>query len=377
VLVTAPLRRRRVLHVVDSLEIGGVASILADVVAHTRDELDHRIVCVRRPGARAGLLAELGAQVEVLGARSGAVMSTVAGLVARCRGAAPDIVHAHNWGAVEAVFAARLCRIGAIAYQEHGPASWSGRRRTHGRRLAGRCAHAVIAVSESVRDHLVREVGIPLAKIAVIRNAVDTERFRPRRRREQLRQHRGLDPDTAVIGAVGRLEAMKHYDHLIAAFDAVAQQRSEARLVIVGDGPAAGHLRAAIHAGRLDDRIRLVGARDDVPEWLATMDVFAHPSLAEGLSLAVLQAMAVGLPVVASHLAANREAVVDGITGRLVPPHAPAALAAAIVSYCVDAARRRAHGAAGRQRIEVEFPLGRMIAAYRSLYDGLTRRAAA
>lgn len=362
-----PRRRLRVLHVVDSLAIGGVQRVLVDLVERTGDELEHRICCIRRAGVLAAPLEALGARVDVVGAASGRTLALIAPLVRLCRRLSPDVVHARNWGTIEAVLAARIARVPAVLYGEHGPGSWSGRRRHRGRRAVAAVAHAVVAVSNAVRDYLL-EVGVRADKITVIRNGVDTQRFRPRPDRERLRRERGLPPEALLIGAVNRLDPIKNCDALIAAFQDVAARHPDSRLVLLGDGPLRERLCGEIRSRSLDGRAAILGSCDDVADWLATMDVFAHASFAEGLSNAVLQAMAVGLPVVATDLAANRELVVDGVSGRLVDSGTPIELADALSFYCGDAAARRAHGAAGRQRAEVEFPLPRMIDGYRSLY---------
>lgn len=365
----------RVLHVVDSLGIGGIERNLTDLVARTGRELEHEICCIRRAGALAAPLEALGARVHNLGAPSGRTLSLVPQLVRFCRKLSPDIVHARNWGAIEAVFAARIARVPLVIYGEHGPRGWSGLRRTAGRRAVAAAADVVVAVSDALRDYLCEKVRVPSEKITVIRNGVDAERFRPRSDRGRLRRARGLAPEALLIGGVGRLHPVKNYDTLIAAFEDVASHHPGSRLVLVGDGPERERLHGEICARSLVSRAWITGLRDDVADWLAMMDVFAHVSFAEGLSNAILQAMAVGLPVVATALAANREVVIDGATGRLVEARETADVAAALSFYCSDGAARCTHGAAGRRRVEAEFQLHQMIDGYRSLYARAPARA--
>lgn len=360
--------RVRVLHVVDSLGIGGIERNLVDLVARTGGEFEHEICCIRRAGALAAGLEALGARIHSLGARSGRTLSLVAQVMRLCRARSPDVVHARNWGTIEAVFAARIARVPLVVYGEHGPRAWSGLRRSVGRRMVAAAADVVVAVSNALRDYLFTRVKVPADRITVIRNGVDTERFRPRADREGLRRDRGLAPDTLLIGGVGRLDPIKNYARLVDAFAEVAKRDPKTRLVLVGDGPERERLQGEIDSRSLASRAWITGLRDDVADWLAAMDVFAHVSFAEGLSNAILQAMAVGLPVVATAVAANREAVVGGVSGRLVDPHATADVAAALSCYGSDPAARALHGAAGRRRVEAEFPLQRMVDGYRSLY---------
>jgi sugar transferase (PEP-CTERM/EpsH1 system associated) len=367
------LPRIRILHVVDSLSVGGIERNLIELVQQTRHEIEHVICCVRAGGPLAAPLAALGTRVHVVGTRPWGVMPHLWRL---CRATAPDALHARNWGAIDAIFAARLARVPLVIYGEHGPGTWGGRRRDWVRRAVAAVADQVVAVSNAVRDYFCR-IGVRPSKIRVIANGVDPHRFRPRPDRAELRRQRGLAADALVIGGIGRLHSLKNYDGLIAAFHELTRRHADAHLVLVGDGPERQRLQEAIRSRALEKRVWITGFRDDVADWLAAMDVFAHPSLTEGASNVILQAMATGLPVVATDLPAIRELVLGDATGRLVAPGESAALVDALSFYCRDGAARSAHGAAGRRRVETAFPLERMIDGYRTLYQqtAATRRA--
>ena len=138
--------------------------------------------------------------------------------------------------------------------------------------------------------------------------------------------------------------------------------------MIVGDGPSRPQLEAVITELGLGDRVRLLGERDDVPLILQSLDVFVLPSIGEGISNAILEAMATGLAVIATRVGGNVELVREGITGRLIEPRRPEVLAGALTAYLGEPARAREHGAAGRERAVGEFGLERMLAAYEALY---------
>jgi glycosyltransferase involved in cell wall biosynthesis len=158
---------------------------------------------------------------------------------------------------------------------------------------------------------------------------------------------------------------------LIQAFAQVRAQHPAALLVVAGDGPCRAELeRVAAGLGQRD-HVRLLGNRDDIPTVMSALDVFVLPSIAEGISNTILEAMATGLPVVATRVGGNPELVEEGVGGALVPRSDPGALAAAIAAYTGDAELRRRHGQASRQRAIGHFSLERMAQAYANLYTAL------
>jgi glycosyltransferase involved in cell wall biosynthesis len=185
-------------------------------------------------------------------------------------------------------------------------------------------------------------------------------------------------PELVRIGTVGRLQRVKDQAGLLKAAAMVLERRPElrarTRLLLVGDGPLLADLRARAESLGLADITWLPGASSEVPAMLRAMDVFVLPSLNEGISNTILEAMATGLPVLASAAGGNVELVEDGVVGALFPPGDVPALARLIERYLDEAALRRRHGAAARAAAEARFSLPAMVDAYRSVYDGLTRR---
>jgi glycosyltransferase involved in cell wall biosynthesis len=145
------------------------------------------------------------------------------------------------------------------------------------------------------------------------------------------------------------------------------------RLLIAGDGPQRAEVESEIRATGIADITWLAGERSDVPEVMRAIDVFALPSRAEGISNTILEAMASGLPVVATDVGGNAELVVAGQTGALVPAENPDAMAQALLRYTSDAALRQKHGASGRQRVEQNFSIDNMVTRYTQLYESLLR----
>jgi glycosyltransferase involved in cell wall biosynthesis len=183
-----------------------------------------------------------------------------------------------------------------------------------------------------------------------------------------LRQTLGLPVDGILIGTVGRLDPVKDHSSLLRAFAPLARVGEPARLVIVGEGQMRGEIETQIRELEIGDRVQMLGERQDVSEVLKAFDVFTLPSIAEGISNTILEAMASGLPVVATRVGGNVELVEDGASGRLVDSKDVPALTAALESYIRAPQLRIQHGSAGRARAEKKFSLDRMAAQYAALY---------
>jgi glycosyltransferase involved in cell wall biosynthesis len=243
-------------------------------------------------------------------------------------------------------------------------------------RLAASLATRVLCVSRSVAEVAVRDGIAPREKITVLLggsiNGVDAERrFRPAdaEGRRSARAALGLPPEARVIGFVGRVVREKGVVELRDAWRALRDALPDARLVLVGPREPHDPIPPEVAAGlEGDPRVTLAGQDRDTVRWFRAMDVVALPSWREGFPVVPLEAAAMALPVVATRVPGCVDAVVDGVTGRLVPPRDPAALAAALRAYLDDPALRAAHGAAARARVLADFEQGRLWAALHREY---------
>jgi len=251
--------------------------------------------------------------------------------------------------------------------------SLGGRWRSLVNRLTSGLDDGVVAVAGFVRQAELQESGIPASKVTVIVNCIDFERYANVEpgSRARLRLDFGIPPGDFVIGFIGRFHPQKGIEVLIEAFARIAPDRPGLWLLLVGDGELRPRLRALSEASGGSARTIFTGAREDIPRILAALDLFVLPSLWEGLPLALLEAMAAGLPVVASDVGGVPEILVDGETGCLVPPRDPAALAAAILEFVDHPEIRQRLGAAGQQRVKESFSAQNLVARLTALYEEL------
>jgi sugar transferase (PEP-CTERM/EpsH1 system associated) len=359
----------RIVQVIPSFRVGGLENVAVRLVTHL-DPLADQVVVT--PGNTGPIAERLPAGVAVypLGETHRPDRWNAIRMARLFRRIRPDIVHTRNWTCIDAIIGARLAGVPVVIHGEHGreAADPEGRnpRRRQVRRLLSPFVTEFVTVSRDLARWLVEQVRVPARKVRTIYNGVDTGRFAPGDR-TAARHALGIPDDWAVAGTVGRLDPVKDQAGLIRAF-AQTPNVGKSALVIAGDGPSRPQLEAVIKELGLGGRVRLLGERDDVPLVLRALDVFVLPSIGEGISNAILEAMATGLAVIATRVGGNVELVREGVTGRLIEPRSPETLAEALTAYLADPVRAREHGAAGRERAVGEFGLERMFAAYEALY---------
>jgi glycosyltransferase involved in cell wall biosynthesis len=357
---------RRIALFVNSVEMGGVEEHVRQIaegfIARGADVL---LICPEStdisPLARAAAAA--GAKPIRLTLSWNTVGRAAVGrfseLVRLLRSERVDVLHVHltgytggRWALLAGMLARTNAVICTLQIAPDKPVTWSVRL---DRRLINAIVDRFIAVSEVTRGRLIRFLGQSAEKTVVIPNAVELPRYvrKPLQTREQLLSSIGVPPDATIVGCVARLSPQKGIAHLIEATPAILRELPDAHVVLVGEGPLRAELTARVANLGLAGRIHFAGNQKDVPAWLAAMDVFVLPSLFEGLPLSILEAMAAGLPVIATAVDGTPEAVDDGVTGRLIPPEDPAAIAAAVVDVLKTPGLAARYGAAGRARAQL------------------------
>lgn len=293
----------------------------------------------------------------------------------------PAVVHSRNLAALEVQLPAWAARVPVRIHGEHGrdvgDLNGSNRAYQRVRRFYKPFVSHYIALSRDLGEYLTGPVGVPAGRVSQFVNGVDTQRFQ----RQAVEAIPGcpFDPSTHwLIGTVGRMQAVKDQLMLTRAFIELLrlapQLRERARLVMIGDGPLRAQCQALLDDAGVGDLAWLPGERTDVPAVMRGLHVFALPSLAEGISNTILEAMASGLPVVATEVGGNADLVTREVSGLLVPAAAPEAMAAALLRLARDARLAAAMGEAGRQRVEQDFSMRAMVARYQGLYDTLCQR---
>ncbi len=390
------LRREhpRVLQLIDNLDIGGAQEVARTLSEHLAAAGCDVAVAALRDGPLRGDMEAAGIPVVVLPERRSAITNPAAfaGEMARLRRALLGLVEIHQIDVVQTHllrsldFLALSLKAGRDlkVYWTFHNANFDLRRdhlRRHGWLLgAKRQAHhalytlgsgrvdGLIAVSPEVKESILATmVGVSADKIAVIPNGVDTRRYRQSARRETTRARLGLSAAERVVAVVATFKEQKGHRYLIEAARALAHDFPDTRYLLIGDGELRPDIERQI-AADLGASFRLLGMRPDVPELLAAADLFVLPSLWEGLPMALIEAMAAGLPVVATDVSGTRGVMLDGETGLLAPPGDAAALGWAIATL-LAAPERAAHmGAAGRLRVERYFSARKQAADHLALF---------
>jgi len=373
--------RLRVLHVIDRMGMGGTEVGILKVIQGLGSEcFEHRICTIRGCDERFSRAQGFDGQIYVAGRLHSGFQFLLGRLAKIMREFRPDIVHSRNWGAIEAMPAARMSGVPVAIHSEHGyevdmldGLPW---RRRVLRRVAYAAAEMIFTVTEELRAYHARQAWLPKERIRVLPNGVDTARFirRPGESQE-TRQQLGFGDESLVIGAVGRLVSIKDHSTLLKAAEILIDRGIPVAILLVGSGPELAKLQTLVAASpRLSGRVFFTGAASDVAPLLNAMDIFVLPSLSEGMSNTILEAMASGLPVVATRVGGNPELVEEERSGWLFEPGDVMGLAAILEQMARDSDLRQALGHAARHRAVEHFSLEGMIERYRNLYIELARK---
>ncbi len=373
--------RRRVFFLLDSFMLGGTETQAVEL-ARRLDPAHYQVTlgCLRMSGP---LLERLsGTSVRIVNIDLGAGVDSSSGVFAilklarLLRKERMQILHAHDlWSNLAGMAAAMLARVPVIITSQRDLShdAWYGTYRRRFLRLMQSRSSAVVTNAKAIRDGLIDRDGVPAAKILVVYNGVDLERFRTSVDRTQI--IRGSEGKKLIVLVGNMISEVKGHSVLISAAMEVVRRHPEVQFVLVGDGKMRAQFESQVAVSGLTQHFAYLGRRIDIPQILASCDIAVLPSLAEGLPNAVLEYLAAGLPVVASALGGNVEVIQDGVNGLLVPPQNPQALSDALLRLLDDPQLAWHLANSGRNHVANNFSFERMVAEVDNLYTKLLWKA--
>ena len=370
-------QRLRIAHIIYRLDFGGMENGLVNLLNRLPpDRFSHVIICLTMATQFRDRIRREDIDIVECHKPEGNHPATYWKILQELRRRRPDIVHTRNLGALDLAWIAAIAGVRRRIHSEHGwspedPRGLSGKHRVL-RRLCNPAVTDYIAVSHDIARWLIDVIGIPSSKVSVIHNGVDTDRFRAVQPARGAVEEAEVGPKKIVFGTVGRQEPIKGLNVLLEAvrnlLERAPEKRMACKVVLAGDGPSRAELQKLRVDYGLEDVVEFPGAVDDVPSLLHAFSFFVQPSLNEGISNTVLEAMASGVPVIATDVGGNPELITDGVDGLLVQAGDANSLMDAIQRYMGDRDLRELHGAAARSTVESRLSLEGMVENYERMY---------
>ena len=366
------LPRIRVMQLTEDLGVGGLETVVATLTRTIdKSQFDCSVLCLKDEGALADELRADGFVVHRLetpppGKADYFAFRKVARLLRERR---IDVIHTHNTSPlVDGALGAMLSGVRTVVHTDHARDFPDKLRYVVAEHLLSHYVYRMVGVSDQTTRNLRRYERIPLRKLKTIPNGISGARYRVATDPAAKRRELGLRESGPVIGLAARLTEQKGVRYLLDAMPALVARFPDLTLVIAGIGVLEPELRAQAAASGVADHVRFVGVRRDMPELLQLFDVFCVPSIWEGLPMSVLESLAAGCPLVASAVGGVPSAIEHGVSGLLLPPRDPAALADAISTLLRDPALARRYAAAGRRVFDERFSAEAMTRQYERLY---------
>ena len=358
-----------------SLDIGGIETLILEIGKRlNRDIFDPSVFIFRKDGKLRSEFAKWNIPVIEIRKNGGFDWFLPLRLSRALKQHSVDIVHTHNpanwlYGGI----AARLAGF-PLVHTEHTTCDYHNyhvRRWKLIERILARFTDVISAVSESVKDYMVNIVHISPSKLKVVHNAVNLEDFNIQIDRALLKRQLKLKKKDIVIGNIARFYENKDQQTLLRALKIVLDDYKNVFLLLAGDGPLKEKMQDLAKDLKINKQVQFLGNRRDIPNLLKIMDIFVLSSKREGLPIVLLEAMASGVPVVATNVDGNGELVTHNETGMLVLPNNPKALAEVIIQLLKDKARMKKIGINGKNRVEKEFTFATMVRTYEDIYKSL------
>jgi sugar transferase (PEP-CTERM/EpsH1 system associated) len=366
-------------HVILRLAVGGMENGVVNLINRTPPgRYRHAVICLADANDFRNRITQPGVKIIELGKTQGKDPGAYLRLWRALRSLDPAVVHTRNLPAIDMVVPAYFSGRRKIVHGEHGrdvlEIAGDNRKYNFLRKLVSPLVDRYITVSRDLETWLGGTVGIPPRKITQIYNGVDCARFHPPAERHEAPPIPGFaEDDSIIIGTVGRMQTVKDQTNLAAAFillhRMLGKDAARIRLMMIGDGPLRDEAQTMLTDAGLEKQIWLPGDRNDIPDLMRAMDIFVLPSRNEGISNTILEAMASGLPVIATAVGGNVELVTEGETGALAPPGDPQALAETLKNYVNNPGQITRQGKSARTRAESDFDIDVMVENYLTVYD--------
>jgi sugar transferase (PEP-CTERM/EpsH1 system associated) len=365
------MKKINVLHLIQGLEIGGLEIMVVNLLERLdRSRYRPSICCYDSLGSLSQGLPEKGIGVHLLKRRHGIDYFYPFKLAKYLRKSKIKILHLHNPTALfYGTLAGKIAGTTCIIYTEHGRDFSSSSKVKIANSLLCRMVDKIVVVAECGKRYLVEHEGVDEKKIIKIYNGIDSKKFGTIQEVTLIRRELGITDNQSVIGIVARLDPIKNHACLIRAMKIIVTSLPGSLLILIGDGSLRTELENLTADLGLQDLIKFLGARSDIPELLSILDVFVLSSVNEGLSLTLIEACAAGKPIVATNVGGNAEIVEHEGNGLLVPSDQPEALAKAVLEILTDKTKARLMGEFGRKKFEKEFTLDIMVKRYEALYN--------
>lgn len=370
-------------HVIHRLQVGGLENGLVNLINNMpEDKYRHVIICVKEYTSFKERIKKDDVEYYELHKREGNDLGAHYRLWKILRDIRPTVMHTRNIGTIEYCVVGKLAGVKYCVHGEHGrdmtDIDGSNYKYIYLRRFLSPFINKFIALSKDLESWLIGKVKIPKNKVLQLYNGVDTMRFSPNDNGEPaLPDDNGGVLEEFRIGTVGRFSEEKDQFTLIKAFIGLLNkadiQNRKLKLILLGDGPLKNKMTDLLKESNALEMADLPGECHDIPSKLRNFDVFVLPSLGEGISNTILEAMATGLPVIATKVGGNPELVIDGVTGFLVEPGDPESMAEKLYLYLKNEDMLKEHGRNARLHAESEFGMDKMVEKYVQIYDSLTK----
>ena len=367
-------------HIIYALKTGGLENGLVNLINGLSEEtFKHSIICLTDYDDFSKRIRRSDVDIISLQKKPGQDFNLYLKLYKTLKSLQPDIVHTRNMAAIEAQIPAFMAGVKIRVHGEHG---WDisdpqGKNKKYQwiRKFCSLFIHQFIPLSKELESYLRQVIHVSANKITLICNGVDAVKFIPAKHQDKTLIPESAAQNAIVIGYVGRMEAIKDPVNLVKAFIQVKREtKKQVFLLMVGQGRQYETIKQLLVDAKLVEQCWLPGDCSNIPELMQCIDVFCLPSKAEGISNTLLEAMATGLPVVATKVGGNADIAIAGKTSLMVESENSHSLAKSLSLYVEDESLRKEHGLAGRERIEQELSLQQMISNYEKMYLDVTKK---